>query len=399
MTSMDPTMTNGRHAIAADTVFDGTRLHHGCAVIIEGADIVGLAPRRDLPAAMPVRDMPEGAWLAPGFIDVQVNGGGDVLFSDVPTPAGIAAIVAAHRRFGTTGMLPTLISDTARKMREASAAVTVAAKVCPSVLGIHFEGPFLSPERAGVHDCAMIRLPATDDLDFLSAGCAGTSLVTLVTLAPERVPPGFVASLARAGIRVALGHSMATYGETRAAIAEGLKGFTHLFNAMRPLSAREPGPIAAALEEPGAFYGLIVDGEHVAPAMLRLALRGAGQPMLVSDAMPPVGGTRQDFMLGGRRVSVRAGRCTIADGTLAGSALDMASAVRNCVRQLGLPLAAALRLAAAAPAAFLGLGTRLGHLAPGYRADIVALEPGEVGVLATWVAGERPSLESTGAQG
>ena len=379
-----PTMIR-RHAIAADTVFDGTELHEGCAVVIEGADIVGLVPRRDLPAALPVRDMPEGIWLAPGFIDVQVNGGGDVLFNDAPTPAGISAIVAAHRRFGTTGLLPTLISDTAPKMRAASAAVSAAAKVCPGVLGIHFEGPFLSPERAGVHDRAMLRPPAEGDLDFLDGRRGG---VTLVTLAPECVPPGFIASLRCREIRVALGHSMATYGETRAAIAEGLSGFTHLFNAMRPLSTRDPGPIAAALEEPGAFYGLIVDGEHVAPAMLRLALRGAGQAMLVSDAMPPVGGTRQSFMLGGREVRVREGRCTTVDGILAGSALDMASAVRNCVRLIGTTLPAALHLAAAAPAAFLGLGDRLGHLAPGWRADIVALDPGEIRVLATWVAGD-----------
>ena len=373
-----------RHAIVADTVFDGRALHRGCAVIIEDAVIVGLVSRGDLPAGIPRRDLPEGAWLAPGFIDVQVNGGGDVLFNDTPTPEGIAQIVAAHRQFGTTGLLPTLISDSAAKMREASAAVTVAAGICPGVLGIHFEGPFLSPGRAGVHDPAMFRSPAPEDLDLL---CARRGGATLVTLAPERVPPGFIASLAGAGVRVALGHSMASYEETRAAIAEGLTAFTHLFNAMRPLAAREPGPIAAALEEKRAFYGLIVDGVHVAPAMLRLALRGLGQAMLVTDAMPPVGGTQPGFSLGGKPVRVAGGRCTTADGTLAGSALDMASAVRNCVRLLGMTLSEALRLASAAPAAFLGLGNRLGHIAPGFRADIVALEPAEVRVFATWVAG------------
>ena len=212
--------------------------------------------------------------------------------------------------------------------------------------------------------------------------------MTLVTLAPERVPAGFVARLAGAGIRVALGHSMATYKQTRAAIAEGLTGVTHLFNAMPPLLSREPGPIAAALETPSVFYGLIVDGEHVAPAMLRLALRGLGQPMLVTDAMPPVGGTGASFMLGGKEILVHDGRCATADGTLAGAALDMASAVRNSVRLLGLDLPDALRLATAAPAAFLGLGHRLGHLAPGHRANMVALDPTEIRVLSTWVAGE-----------
>jgi len=170
-------------------------------------------------------------------------------------------------------------------------------------------------------------------------------------------------------------------------MSEGLTGFTHLFNAMRPLASREPGPIAAALEEPGAYFGIIVDGEHVAAPMLRLALRGAGRPMLVTDAMPPVGGKRSAFALYGARIEVRDGRCTTADGTLAGSVLDMASAVRNCVQLLNLPLAGALCLASASPAAFLGVDNWLGHLAPGYRADMVALDPDTVRILATWVAG------------
>src|SRR5439155_17561776 len=282
----------GPYAVAADTVFDGTVLHRDYAVIIEGSRISALVLTRDLPGALPIRRLPDGAWLAPGFIDVQVNGGGDVLFNDTPTVEGIAAIVAAHRRFGTTALLPTLISDTVEKMRAASAAAEAAVAAVPGVLGIHFEGPFLSRERAGIHDPAMIRPPAPADLAFLTKPRAG---VTLVTLAPEQVPQGFVAALAAAGVRVALGHSMARYAETLAALAEGLTGFTHLFNAMRPLASREPGPIAAALETPGAFYGLIVDGFHVAPPMLRLALRGLGQPMLVTDAMPPVGGSRAEF--------------------------------------------------------------------------------------------------------
>jgi len=373
------------HAVAADTVFDGATAHRDHVVIIEAGTITALMPRRDLPRGLPVQEMSPGIWLAPGFIDVQVNGGGDVLFNDMPTVDGIAAIVAAHRRFGTTSLLPTLISDTSDKMQAAAAAVEAAIVSIPGVLGIHFEGPFLSPERAGVHDPAMLRPPTQEDLAFLTAPHPG---VRMVTLAPERMPAGFIRALAAGGLRVALGHSMATYAETRTALAEGLTGFTHLFNAMRPLASREPGPIAAALETPGAFYGMIVDGEHVAAPMLRLALRGLGQPMLVTDAMPPVGGIRADFMLGGKRITVRDGRLTTEDGTLAGAALDMAGAVRNCVRLLDLPLPDALRLASAAPAAFLGLADRLGHLRPGYRADIVALDPAEIRVLASWVGGE-----------
>jgi len=260
------------------------------------------------------------------------------------------------------------------------------------VLGIHFEGPFLSPERAGAHEARMLRRPDERDLAWLTRPREG---VVLVTLAPEVVPAGFIAALAHAGIKVSLGHSMATYAQTRAALADGLAGFTHLFNAMRPLASREPGPIAAALECENCWFGMIVDGVHVDPAMLRLALRGKARPMLVTDAMPPVGGSRSSFQLYGQKITVRDGRCARADGTLAGAAIDMATAVRNCVRLIGLSLPAAIALATGAPARFLGLGDRLGRLAPGYRADMIALDPDAIRVLTTWVAGkECASLEA-----
>src|SRR5207244_434009 len=168
------------------------------------------------------------------------------------------------------------------------------------VLGIHFEGPFLSPEKAGAHNPAMIRNPTADDMSLLASQHVG---ITVVTLAPEQVPAGFIAGLVEAGVRVCLGHSMATYAQTTAAMAEGLTGFTHLFNAMRPLASREPGPIAAALESTRAWFGMIVDGAHVDPAVLRLALRGVGRPVLVTDAMPPVGGSRSSFTLYGEEIA------------------------------------------------------------------------------------------------
>jgi N-acetylglucosamine-6-phosphate deacetylase len=380
-----------RYAVAADQVFDGTRLHRDCAVLIEGDDIADVATRGDIPQNIPVHDLPAGTWLAPGFIDLQVNGGGDTLFNDEPTPAGIDAIATAHRRFGTTGLLPTLISDTREKMLAAREAVDDAMKSNPSVLGIHFEGPFLSVDRPGVHDPRMLRRPNARDLAFLTAPHDG---VALVTLAPEVVPEGFIAALAHAGIKVSLGHSMATYGETRAALAEGLTGFTHLFNAMRPLTSREPGPIAAALECETCRFGMIVDGVHVDPAMLRLALRGKARPMLVTDAMPPVGGRRDTFMLGGRPIKAGPACCTREDGTLAGTTLDMATAVRNSVKLLQMPLTDALRAASTEPACFLGLAHRLGRLACGCRADMVALDPNDVRVLETWVAGRgRPARQ------
>jgi N-acetylglucosamine-6-phosphate deacetylase len=377
-------MSGARTAIAASHVFDGVALHRDTAVLIDGTSITALLPRADVPANAQVRALPDGLWLAPGFIDTQVNGGGGVLLNDDPTPEGISAIVSAHRKFGTTALLPTLITDLPETTSRAIRAADEAAASMPGVLGIHLEGPFLSPERPGVHDPRRLRRPGDDDLAIITAKRRG---VTLVTLAPEQVPNGFIAALAAAGVRVALGHSMATYAQTRSAMADGLTGFTHLFNAMRPLASREPGPITAALEYPAAWFGMIVDGIHVDPAVLRLALRGLAQPMLVTDAMPPVGGDGSAFRLYGDEITVRDGRCFRRDGTLAGSMLDMASAVRNCVDLLGVPLTDALRFASSNPANFLGLGHTLGRLAPGCRADLVAFDPTTIEVASTWVAG------------
>jgi N-acetylglucosamine-6-phosphate deacetylase len=367
-------------------MFDGINLHKNAIVLIDGPLIKGVIPRDEVSsAAFPVFELPTGVWLAPGFIDVQVNGGADVLFNDAPSTESIRRIAAAHRRFGTTALLPTLISDSPEKMKSALAAVEALSDGAGSILGIHLEGPFLSPEKAGVHDRRFIRRPTSDDLDLITARRRG---VTLVTLAPEEVPGAFIDKLSKAGVRVALGHSMASYAQTREAMRAGLIGFTHLFNAMRGLDSREPGPIAAALESVDACYGLIADGIHVAPAMLRLALRGLGRPILVTDAMPPVGGTRPTFKLNGEEIEVRDGRCARQDGRLAGACLDMASAVRNCVRLLDVPLTDALRFASTNPAHFLGLQGRLGTLAAGMRADMVAIDPNKIEVQHTWVAGE-----------
>jgi N-acetylglucosamine-6-phosphate deacetylase len=370
------------HAIAADWVFDGATRHRQAAVVVDGAHIVRVLPRAETTAVPIITTLPDGLWLAPGFVDLQVNGGGDALFNNSPSVETIATIAAAHRKFGTTGFLVTLITDVPEKTAAAMAAVQAAMDAVPALLGLHLEGPFLSPEKAGVHDRAHIRQPTRADVAMLTAPRRGA---LLVTLAPEQVPPGFIADLVAADVRVSLGHSMATYAQTRRAMAEGLTGFTHLFNAMRPMASREPGPIAAALEQAACSFGLIVDGIHVAPAMLRLALRGAGSPMLVTDAMPPVGGSRTTFRLYGQDIASDGTRCVRADGTLAGALLDMASAVRNCVRLLGLPLERALGLASANPASALGL--RTGRLAAGYRADMIALDPDKIEVVRTWIAG------------
>jgi N-acetylglucosamine-6-phosphate deacetylase len=375
--------TYPRYAVTAASVFTGRTTLSDGAVLVEDSRIEWVGPQSELPPSVATHALPEGTWLAPGFIDAQVNGGGDVLFTAEATTSTLLRMAAAHRTFGTTSMLPTVISTTRETMVAALEAVRITSHES-GILGIHLEGPFLSPQRPGVHNPDKLRSPSEEDFELLTSL---SERATLVTLAPECVPLRFIAALAEAGVRVSLGHSMATYDQTRQALGAGLTGFTHLFNAMRPLASREPGPIAAALETANVWFGIIVDGVHVDPAMLRLALRGRAQAMLVTDAMPPVGGQSPYFALNGEEMEARGHACRRKDGVLAGTALDMASAVRNCVRLLGMPLPTALGLASTEPARFLGVDDRLGYLAPEYRADMVALEPVEVRVLGTWLAG------------
>ena len=363
-------------------------LQEGLGVLLDDARIAAVAPLPELETARAERHDLHGAYLAPGFIDTQVNGGGDVLFNDAPGVETIARMAQAHRRFGTTGLLPTLISTDSETMHAAIAAVDAAiAQGVPGVLGIHLEGPFLASARKGVHDPAQFRSPTDDQLDLVCSLRGGR---TMLTLAPECVPPETIRELTSRGVLVSAGHTAAGYAQTRAALDAGLRGFTHLFNAMTPMQSREPGVVGAALEDAESWCGLIVDGFHVHPATLRVAL--AARPrfkwMLVTDAMPPVGGNASSFLLDGRRIECRDGRCSTSDGTLAGSALDMAAAVRNTVGLLGVALEEALRMASSYPAAFLGLDRELGRIAAGWRADLVALDA-DLRVRETWVAGDR----------
>jgi N-acetylglucosamine-6-phosphate deacetylase len=375
-----------KHAMLARRLFDGRRWHADAAVLIRDGRIVGLAPWGEVAPDWPQTRLPDGTLVAPGFIDLQVNGGGGVLLNDQPTPDGMRAIARAHRRFGTTACLPTLITDTPAQMHAAIAAAGACAGR-DGVLGLHLEGPFISPKRPGVHRPDLIRQPDAHDLEELCA-LAGTGR-SLVTLAPECVPPGFVRSLAAAGVRVSIGHSEASAAIVMQAVADGATGVTHLFNAMPPLAAREPGIIGAALAERRLTVGLIVDGIHVDPVSVRAAFAAKGSEgiALVTDAMPTVGATCDRFELMGRTITLSDGRLTTSFGTLAGAHLDMAAAVSNAVTLAQLPLEDALRAAALTPARYLGLEHERGALVPGARADLVALTD-ELRVVATWVGGE-----------
>ena len=377
---MSIALLNGR-VLRADTFVRGQ------GVLIEQGRIVDVLPADDARcrAAQPY-DL-GGGLLLPGFIDLQVNGGGGVLFNDAPSVESIRAIGTAHRRFGTTGFLPTLISADLDIVAHAIAAVrsAIAAGV-PGVLGIHIEGPFLNVARKGVHDPAKLRELDPSALGLLGSLRGGR---TLVTLAPEMTTPELIEQLVAAGVVVSAGHTNASYAEIRAALAHGLSGFTHLFNAMSQLTGREPGAVGAALDDQRSFCGIIVDGAHTDPVVLRIALRckPLDRFMLVTDAMPSVGTNQGWFELQGRRISVRGHACWDEDGRLAGSNIDMASCVRNAVGMLGVPLPQAVRMASQAPAEFLGIAHEYGRIAPGQRANLV-LTDDELNVRETWIDGK-----------
>ncbi|HEV3178880.1 MAG TPA: N-acetylglucosamine-6-phosphate deacetylase, partial [Steroidobacteraceae bacterium] len=340
---MRTALMNGR-VLGAEGFADGQ------CVLIDNGRILDLVAASDPRCrAAQQRDL-GGRLLLPGFIDSQVNGGGGVLFNDSPSVASIRAIGRAHRRFGTTGFLPTLISADLDIVARAISAVRGALQAgVPGVLGIHIEGPFLSVARKGVHDPAKLRELGPSALGLLTSLRGGR---TLVTLAPEMTTPDIIEQLVAAGVVVSAGHTNASYAEIHTALEHGLTGFTHLFNAMSQLTGREPGAVGAALDDQRSWCGIIVDGAHTDPVVLRIALKCKPRDrfMLVTDAMPSVGTDSGSFELQGRRIIVRGHTCLDEDGRLAGSNIDMASCIRNAVAMLGVPLADAVRMASQWPA-------------------------------------------------
>jgi N-acetylglucosamine-6-phosphate deacetylase len=340
------------------------------AVVVEDGSIAAIVPVDSVPRGVQTVAV-DGAYVAPGLVDLQVNGGGDVLLNDAPTAEGVAAIVAAHRRLGSTGVMPTLISAPRETIGAALEAVRAGVRDrVPGLLGLHVEGPFLAPERAGIHDARQIRPMTGEDAELL----ASLDAPTLVTLAPERVDHRLLERLVAGGVHVAAGHSAAEPADLDVAARAGLRLVTHLFNAMSGIGARRPGLAGAALADDRVACGLIADGHHVSPAAIEIALRckPPGGLFLVSDAMPAVGGSEERFAIGGTPITVRDGRCVSADGVLAGSAASLADCVRHLVR-LEVEVPDALRMASTIPADLVGLGDRVGRLAPGRVADLVVI--------------------------
>lgn len=362
-----------RTAFVNGRVLTDAGLEEGLAVVVEGERIAEVAPREAVRLrGAEIVDL-EGNLLLPGFIDIQVNGGGGVLFNETPTVEAIAEIGRVHRQFGTTGFLPTLVSDDLDVVAEAMAATREAiARGVPGVLGLHIEGPFLNEARRGVHDASKIRTLDEAAFRLLTTPTGGR---TLITLAPEKTTPEMIRALTGAGVIVSAGHSDATYAQVREALAAGLTGFTHLFNAMSQLTVREPGVVGAALEDENSWCSIIVDGHHVDPVVLRLAMRVKRHDrfILVTDAMPSVGASIKTFSLLGKRITARDGACFDGTGTLAGSDMDMATAIRRAVNLVKVDLPAAVRMGSGNPASFIGVDG-YGRIAGGNFASLVVAD-------------------------
>lgn len=371
-------------------IFDSQNWHKDSALLVEFGYVIGIVEADDIPANAERIDL-GGGMLVPGFVDLQVNGGGGVLFNNQPDLDAIRTICAAHAQFGTTALLPTLITDTAEvNIRAIAAGVEADATRVPGFLGLHLEGPHLALARKGTHDPALIRpMEAVDLARLEQAACDLPNL--LCTVAAETVTSGQIAALRQAGAVVSIGHSDAGYETAMAAFEAGATMATHLFNAMSQLGNREPGIVGAVLDRGTAFAGLIADGIHVHPAAIRAALRakqGPGRIFLVTDAMSQTGTDIQTLTLNGRTITRADGALRLADGTLAGADLDMIDAVTFMVDTIGLALEESLRMAGLYPAQAMGIVDRHGHLQGGALANFVHLTPDRQ-VASTWIGGQK----------
>ena len=363
-------------AITGSEIFDGKSCHQHCALIFADQRIVKITDESDIPLGAKVTKL-DGGLLAPGFVDLQVNGGGGVLFNDQPDVEAIATICAAHGNFGTTTVFPTLITDSRQITTMAiAAAIEANARAVPGFLGLHLEGPHLSVERKGAHDPAFIRKMDQDDLHQLLVAKQNLPHL-MVTLAPEAVSNEQISKLSGAGIIVSLGHTNATHGDACTAIDAGAKCITHLFNAMSPFGHREPGLVGAGLANAHVNAGLIADGYHVDPVAISIALaakKGPGKIFLVSDAMSTIGTDLTSFTLNERTIFRKQGRLVLEDGTLAGADLELASAIRFMKSVVGVGQYEAIKMASLYPAEVIGASRQYGNLNPGAYANVVHLD-------------------------
>lgn len=379
LVQQDVSATQRGSVIVVAKLFDGEHWHHNVQVHVADGTIQSITP------ADPTKVVQ--AQLVPGFIDIQVNGGGGALFNTAPTVPALRTMVQAHAQFGSTGLMPTVITDSVDVMVQAADAVAAAiAQGEPGILGIHFEGPHLSVPKRGVHSTTYIRELSQAELAVYARTDIG---IKMVTVAPENVSAEQIQQLVALNVRVCLGHSNADGATVSKALAAGASGFTHLYNAMSPLTSREPGMVGVALTDANSWCGIILDGHHVDVTAAKLALlaKPQGKLLLVTDAMSPVGTSQTEFPFFDGVVTRDGSKLTNEHGSLAGSVLDMAGAVQFAVAHLALSQGEAVRMASLYPAEYLGIASHRGRLLPGYSADMVLLDA-EGNAIATWIDGK-----------
>ncbi|WP_321447459.1 N-acetylglucosamine-6-phosphate deacetylase [uncultured Cohaesibacter sp.] len=374
-------------AFCADRIFDGNRFTEKAALLVDGDTVTGIVKQDSIPSHY-AQHANKAPMIVPGFVDLQVNGGGGALLNETPTQEGIATICDAHARFGTTALMPTLITDGPDVRDRALEAGKQAAKAkTAGFLGLHLEGPHLSVPRKGVHVADFIRPMEEQDLSVLLAA-QGTFGKSMITIAPENVTIDQVKALVEAGWHVSLGHTDCDAETAFAYFEAGASMATHLFNAMSQMRNREPGLVGAVLTTDKAYCGMIADGYHIANANMRVALhakQGPGRIFFVTDAMSPTGTDVTEFILGGRQTFRRDGRLALADGTLAGADIDMISMVRKALATLPLSQEEALKMASRYPSEAIGAQSK-GWLKPGFDADFLLLDE-TLCLQSTWIGG------------
>lgn len=379
-----------KQALVGARIFTGEIFLDNHAVIIADEKIAALVPVAELDESIP-QILLDGGVIAPGFIDLQVNGGGGAFFTNDTSVSAIQTMLDGHRPTGTTSLLPTLISDTLAVHQAGVKAVAdaVAAGI-KGVLGVHVEGPFFDMARRGAHNERYIRKMEQVDIDWLVASVkAQHEFKVMLTLAPEHADVGQIKQLTSAGVVVCAGHTDGHYDDVVAALNEGLSGFTHLYNAMRPTTGREPGVVGAALEDKNSWCGIIIDTYHVHAASARIAYaaKPKGKMYLVTDAMSTVGSPEKSFQIYGETIYEKDGCLVNAEGKLAGSAIGMIDAVRLNTEWVGVALAESLRMASLYPAQFMQVDDYLGRVQAGFRADLVHFTD-DYRVTHTWIAGD-----------
>ncbi|ENM5902652.1 N-acetylglucosamine-6-phosphate deacetylase [Vibrio mimicus] len=373
------------YALTNCKIYTGNDVLVKHAVIINGDKIETVCPIESLPFDIKVVDL-NGANLSPGFIDLQLNGCGGVMFNDEITAKTIDIMHKANLKSGCTSFLPTLITSSDENMRQAIAAAREYQSQYPNQsLGLHLEGPYLNVMKKGIHSVDFIR-PSDDSM--IDTICANSDVIAKVTLAPENNKPEHIEKLVQAGIVVSIGHTNATYAEARQSFESGITFATHLFNAMTPMVGREPGVVGAIYDTPDVYAGIIADGFHVDYANIRIAHKIKGEKLvLVTDATAPAGAEMDYFIFVGKKVYYRDGKCVDENGTLGGSALTMIEAVQNTVEHVGIALDEALRMATLYPAKAIGVDDKLGRIKKGMIANLTVFDR-DFNVKATVVNGQ-----------